>query len=295
MDVEAIVAKLEERDGIFPREALEAAVANRDAIIPKLLQILERVNEDPHALLDQPDYMAHIFAMYLLAQFREKRAYPLIVELFSLPGEMCFDLTGDVVTEGLSSILASVSCGDDGLIKELVENETVNEYVRNSAVRALVTLMACGEKTREDIADYFRSLFKGRMERKPSLAWGGLVGCSLDLNFREMKEDIDLCYDEGLVDPAYISPEDIEEELSVDEAPSVKSLQVKRRYTLVTDVIKDTEWWGCFQPPRPAQTPNPAFQAPRSVQTTVKKKKIGRNERCPCGSGKKYKKCCGRP
>ena len=23
-------------------------------------------------------------------------------------------------------------------------------------------------------------------------------------------------------------------------------------------------------------------------------KKIGRNELCPCGSGKKYKKCCGR-
>jgi len=26
----------------------------------------------------------------------------------------------------------------------------------------------------------------------------------------------------------------------------------------------------------------------------VKKKKIGRNDPCPCGSGKKYKKCCGR-
>ncbi len=26
----------------------------------------------------------------------------------------------------------------------------------------------------------------------------------------------------------------------------------------------------------------------------VKKRKIGRNEPCPCGSGKKYKKCCGR-
>jgi uncharacterized protein YecA (UPF0149 family) len=23
-----------------------------------------------------------------------------------------------------------------------------------------------------------------------------------------------------------------------------------------------------------------------------KKPKVGRNERCPCGSGKKYKKCC---
>jgi len=25
-----------------------------------------------------------------------------------------------------------------------------------------------------------------------------------------------------------------------------------------------------------------------------KEKKIGRNEPCPCGSGKKYKKCCGK-
>ncbi len=29
--------------------------------------------------------------------------------------------------------------------------------------------------------------------------------------------------------------------------------------------------------------------------TTVRKgKKVGRNDPCPCGSGKKYKKCCGR-
>ena len=29
------------------------------------------------------------------------------------------------------------------------------------------------------------------------------------------------------------------------------------------------------------------------VNRTVKKVKIGRNDPCPCGSGKKYKKCCG--
>lgn len=28
--------------------------------------------------------------------------------------------------------------------------------------------------------------------------------------------------------------------------------------------------------------------------TIVKDRKIGRNEPCPCGSGKKYKQCCGR-
>ena len=26
----------------------------------------------------------------------------------------------------------------------------------------------------------------------------------------------------------------------------------------------------------------------------IKVEKIGRNDDCPCGSGKKYKKCCGR-
>ncbi|MGM9922968.1 MAG: SEC-C metal-binding domain-containing protein [Bacillus sp. (in: firmicutes)] len=37
-------------------------------------------------------------------------------------------------------------------------------------------------------------------------------------------------------------------------------------------------------------SPQPQAQAGQSVQT----KKVGRNEPCPCGSGKKYKKCCGK-
>jgi len=30
-----------------------------------------------------------------------------------------------------------------------------------------------------------------------------------------------------------------------------------------------------------------------AVQTVHRGEKIGRNEPCPCGSGKKYKRCCG--
>lgn len=37
--------------------------------------------------------------------------------------------------------------------------------------------------------------------------------------------------------------------------------------------------------------PQPA--APQAVQTRYPGPKVGRNERCPCGSGKKFKKCCG--
>ena len=32
---------------------------------------------------------------------------------------------------------------------------------------------------------------------------------------------------------------------------------------------------------------------PRKKKPVVKEEKIGRNDECPCGSGKKYKKCCG--
>ena len=36
------------------------------------------------------------------------------------------------------------------------------------------------------------------------------------------------------------------------------------------------------------------FKEQKLSGTVVKGKKIGRNDPCPCGSGKKYKHCCGR-
>ena len=35
------------------------------------------------------------------------------------------------------------------------------------------------------------------------------------------------------------------------------------------------------------------YKQEKSSRTVVKPEKIGRNDPCPCGSGKKYKKCCG--
>ena len=35
------------------------------------------------------------------------------------------------------------------------------------------------------------------------------------------------------------------------------------------------------------------YREQKKSGTIVKGKKIGRNDPCPCGSGKKYKKCCG--
>jgi len=45
-----------------------------------------------------------------------------------------------------------------------------------------------------------------------------------------------------------------------------------------------------------ARRPRPVAQGgePPKRQPVRKKKKVGRNDPCPCGSGKKYKKCCGK-
>ena len=36
------------------------------------------------------------------------------------------------------------------------------------------------------------------------------------------------------------------------------------------------------------------YKEQKSSHTVVKDKKVGRNDPCPCGSGKKYKFCCGK-
>lgn len=36
------------------------------------------------------------------------------------------------------------------------------------------------------------------------------------------------------------------------------------------------------------------YKAQKASGTVVKGQKVGRNDPCPCGSGKKYKKCCGK-
>ena len=57
---------------------------------------------------------------------------------------------------------------------------------------------------------------------------------------------------------------------------------------------------GCWWIPKYGSTePRPDFEVKKMFSETVKhsfqvKTKTGRNDSCPCGSGKKYKKCCMR-
>jgi len=223
-DIHEILQKLERNDGYFPRAAVAAAISRRDEIVPELLRILERTAENVETLAADVHYMAPTYAMYLLAQFQEPRAYPLLIKLFSTPGEAVMDLAGDVVTEDLGNILASVSSGDMSGMAALVENPEANEYVRSAALKGMVALVATGQKTRQEVMDYFASLFRGRLERKPDYVWTSLVSRCVDLYPGEVYADIQQAYADDLIEGFVIRWEGVEEAYAMGREAALEDL-----------------------------------------------------------------------
>lgn len=88
MTVPEILKGLELCTGVFPKRAVQQAIEQQEAITPHLLGVLEELAASPASFVERDDYMLHIFAMYLLAQFREKRAYRPLVTIISAPGDI---------------------------------------------------------------------------------------------------------------------------------------------------------------------------------------------------------------
>jgi hypothetical protein len=239
---------------------------------------------------DDGVYRAHLYAMYLLAQFRTTDACPLVYSLLTQPSDILDKLLGDVLTEGLPGILASICGGDTGFLKRIIENQQLDRYVRGAAMRSLVTIVARGIKPRGEIIEYFQSLFREKLERSYSHVWNVLVSCSYDLYPEELVTDIEQAYDDGLVESFFISLEGVQDRLRETRETVLEQLRTNRHYRLIDATIGELESWTCFKKDRAAEKTDWSAM-PATVRVGPK---IGRNDPGPCGSGKKYKKCCGR-
>lgn len=119
-----------------------------------------------------------------------------------------------------------------------------------------------------------------------------------DMPAPELLEEVRQAYADDLVDPSVADLEGIERDIA-EPKPWRHD-----RHTLITDVIDEMEWWAAFHledsrsmkapvPELPPKALSPAPTGHAASQPFVREPKIGRNDPCPCGSGKKYKKCCG--
>ena len=104
-------------------------------------------------------------------------------------------------------------------------------------------------------------------------------------------------YDEELIDPQTIGRSELDE---VEASPRGDLLErMKDRYPPIDDVARATSWWARFERRASSRRAEELALAAagefddRPMEPYRAPQKVGRNEPCPCGSGKKYKKCCG--
>ncbi|EPJ29201.1 hypothetical protein CPC1998_0340 [Chlamydia psittaci C19/98] len=228
-------------EGILPREAIEAAIVKHAQITPYLLQILEDATERVPELINDGSYQGHLYAMYLLAQFRETRALPLIIKLFSYSDDTPHAIAGDVLTEDLSRILASV-CDDESLIKELIESPGINPYVKAAGISSLVHLVGIKKISREATIRYFGELLNYRLEKSRSFAWDSLIAAICALYPGELFYPISKAFNAGLVDITFISMEDV---INIINEETIESClqELLSSPELINDTLEEMEKW----------------------------------------------------
>jgi hypothetical protein len=304
--------RVPDKAGFAPyKTALRAAIAQREAITPELIAALDRVSADPAHYLKNFEDCPHLFAIYLLAQFRERGALDAFRRFFSLPGDQALDLTGDMVTENGAAVIASVCGGDPAPLLKLIHDESVNDFVRTQAIDALLVQAGWGERPREAVIDDLRRLFQTLPKPGNAFVWAGVAGAVCDFNAPELMPEVRQVFAEELVDESMIGLEDAEESMS-GASPNKFANSASRYETLLErnapiDAVAECSTWLCFRDEEEddallededvfdeADADRFAHEIAYGEKPFIAPPKVGRNDPCPCGSGKKYKKCCGR-
>ena len=302
-----LLAKLDyaEKSG-FPKAALLEIIARKDEMIPCLLDVLEFCRTQPANFTAGPKAMLPTYASYLLAQFRETRGYRPIIALLSLEDRITDTLFGDSLTEDMGNVIAGVFDGDEGPLRGLIENPQANEYARSSSgLRAYQSLIVAERIDRAEVERYFGELLDHKLERELSHVWDNVAGIAGDLGFVSLLPLIRQAFKDGLCSPWFDSLESIEARITSGGAADWSD-----PCQLIDDVVALMKDWACFDRTpvrRPvAQRPGlleehsqlkleseQGFSARPTVPPPPKYPGVTRNDPCPCGSVKKFKKCCG--
>jgi len=210
----------------------------------------------------------------------------------------------DMVEDLVDSVLAE-SAGEDNFAEDWDLEKINSEVLRLFGVQAGFTVEGLGdanfEELREQLAERVRERYEAREREFGETTMRDLESYlllqSVDslwkdhlLNMDHLKEGIGL-RGYGQQDPlvAYKREshqlfQDMIERVKEETVRMLFHIQIQREEE-VARLKKEQEEQPMFFGPAEGGAQRP---------TVKKDRKIGRNDPCPCGSGKKYKKCCGR-
>ncbi len=244
--IQQILAAFGPFDGVYQRQAVDEAIALQEEITPHLIHIVEDVAVHPLDYLNA-DSMAPTYAVMLLGYFREVRAHPALIKLFSLPQVALEPLFGDLITEDLSMILYLTCGGSLEQIKTLVLNQKAYEYCRSAASGAMVYAVIEGVADRSEVLAFFGSLFTGNEAEPDSVFWSSIAGDIYDLYPEELMEVIRRAYDRELIDPMYIGLDSFEEALQEGQEKTLAQTREQMQRCSFDDLHARMSWWAMFE------------------------------------------------
>jgi hypothetical protein len=259
----------------LPDAALREASARRTELAEPFVAEIERWIADTDSDPDEPSPL--FFLVHLLGAWREKRAYELICRMLRSDPDRLEAALGDAITETVPRIIVTLCDGDWAPIREVIEDDEADEFARSSMVEALGALVAARKVPRDEVVDYLRQLpARIDLPAKHPL-WGSWALLISDLKARELRSDVVDAFSRKLIPTEIVSRSGFIEEID-SEAPSDYAYAAPFSDDVVAELAETFDWEGAEAPAEPIVNPY---------------RRVGRNDPCPCGSGKKFKRCHG--
>lgn len=292
--------------GPYPRpELIEDCVAYQEEITPGLLEMLREdvANREPDWDEDNPRWYRMIHAGLLLIHFREERAIPLIVDDFRQSSAERFNdwfegklrLFGTTALPDLIDLLTDEDAGVWGRVEaasELGYFAWAHPEERES-IRAILrdVLPAIDEEGKPDVPE--------EVDEDQPLLWANVAYELGRLQDEESRPQIEALFEHDLIDPMMFGDQEAYHRLLQGKGEAwarfePASFDVVAYYKDRYQEGQREAQWRVQRERRQERVERASEGGHYEGGTFVRDEpKVGRNDPCPCGSGRKYKHCCG--
>jgi hypothetical protein len=146
-----------------------------------------------------------------------------------------------------------------------------------------------GDLQREQLIALLKELIDDNSQQESYFISCLVVECT-NVYADELYDDVEKLFKDGVIIEHIIGFDEFEEEFKQSKEVVINKLKSVKNNRYITDTISSIERWACFHE---NQNRHISSYYDYSSKGILKDGKIGKNQFCPCGSGKKYKKCCG--
>jgi len=284
------------RHDIFPKDAMLAARSERSTMVPSFLDLVERLGTQERFEMNEGEITALIPVFHLLGEFQEPRAYRPLLQLLRQPSKTLDYILGDAVTETSFRVIAATFDGDLQPLFDFIMDETADVYARSSMMDALVLVTLLHPERRGAIEGYFRDFRRLCKEENPDLLIGWMEALA-DMGLSDMEPELRAIFEAGLIPGDYCVAEEVLSELKASATSGNIAVNPRYKSGLITDAVGELSRWHGYSDAYLAKqrregARNPSRAMPWAETFMHETPPVGRNDPCPCGSGKKFKKCC---